>query len=261
MIDIKVLVTKILESLIKTNTSQNYITIGNFAMCWGRETPASINNQKSVSFPITFAAAPYGFATFRGDAKGNTYNQITVKSESTTGMTVYYYEAGGAVKQFNWLALGFIGGGYFLALFSTIERWWRDVEIKGPACSNTPNRFSDRVWNKFRLDLQEIREWQTGSGTCLERRTGYDKHNGILNMEKRWNNKYTHTANDDKWFSLCFFNGRLKQFRNSIRAYIEHIICHCERDECERDTAKRNTCATNCRGSVEVVLVRGCVTC
>lgn len=108
MLDVKKLLTKLVANSIIANSTNNYITIGSFAMCWGRKTPASINNQVSVSFPITFASAPYGFATFHGDAKGSTHNQITTKNETTTGMTIYYYEAGGAVKQFNWLAIGFI---------------------------------------------------------------------------------------------------------------------------------------------------------
>lgn len=129
MLNVKKILTKMLEKTIVEDILHNHIKIGSFAMCWGTATPTSINSQNAVTFPITFVSAPHGFATFRGDAKGNTHNQICVKNETTTGMTVYYYEAGGAVKQFNWLAVGFIGGGYFLKVFSRLaERRWEHAE-------------------------------------------------------------------------------------------------------------------------------------
>lgn len=109
MLDIKKLLTKLVANSIITNSANNYITIGKFAVCWGRKTPPSINTSVSVTFPITFASAPHGFATFHAaSAKGNTHNQITTYNESTTGMTVYYYEASGSIREFNWLAIGFI---------------------------------------------------------------------------------------------------------------------------------------------------------
>ena len=111
MLDIKKLLTKLVANSIITNSTNKYIKIGNFAMCWGIKTPSSINSQNAVNFPITFASAPIGFATFQGDAKGSTYAQIKVKNVTTTGMTVYYYESGGAVRDYSWLAIGFIVGG------------------------------------------------------------------------------------------------------------------------------------------------------
>ncbi len=105
------LLVNMFDKIIFEHIAENYITIGNFAMCWGRGTPSSINSSNTITFPIEFASAPYGLASFCGDAKGNTYNQICVKNQTETSMQVHYYEAGGAVKQFNWLAVGFIGGG------------------------------------------------------------------------------------------------------------------------------------------------------
>ena len=288
MIDIKVLLTKVLQSIRPVVHSYSTSTTLANATDWFIDLFTAPCDCIYVGWVHTsWGSNNTGRRALRGYVKRNgtrTLNSIIhtvpatpsaatdqtipvvlkLNSGDVFGMRVY--QNGGASLT-TWIELTgeyhkIIGGGYFLtALFSAIERWWRDVEIKGPACSNTPNRFSDRVWNGFKLDLQEIRKRQAGSGTCLERRTGYVKHDGILNVEKRWDDKYSHTANDDKWFSLCFFNGRLKQFRNSIRAYFEHIICHSERDKCERDAAKRNTCATNYRSPVEVVLVRGCIAC
>ena len=111
MLDIKKLLTKLVANSIITNSTNKYIKIGNFAMCWGIKTPSSINSQNAVNFPITFASAPIGFATFQGDAKGSTYAPIKVKNVTPTGMTVYYYESGGAVRDYSWLAIGFIVGG------------------------------------------------------------------------------------------------------------------------------------------------------
>lgn len=84
----------------------DYIKIGSLGACWGTGTPSSINSQNAITFPITFLSAPTCFATFQGDAKGSTYAVIKCKSVTTTGMTVYYYESGGSVYNYSWLAIG-----------------------------------------------------------------------------------------------------------------------------------------------------------
>ena len=97
-----------LDNSISSDSINKWVKIGNFAMCWGTKTPSSINSQNAIIFPFTFASPPTGFAGFNGNAKGSTYAQIKVKDVTTTGMTVYFYESGGAVADFSWLAIGFI---------------------------------------------------------------------------------------------------------------------------------------------------------
>lgn len=111
----------IIGSAIKGYPSSNYITIGNYAICWGYKNipsiPASPNGSVAVevNFPITFANVPFvvpfvsaGFGGGRGvvayaDPSLQTTTKGTIRINNIVGSALT-----SATNGLGWIAIGFI---------------------------------------------------------------------------------------------------------------------------------------------------------
>lgn len=108
----------IIGSAIKGYPSSNYMTIGNFAMCWGYvDIPNIAQNSLTTvtpSFPITFTAAPIVvpfFATGMGAGR-NMLMQAPPAIQTTSSASIIIVNNsaafGAATNGCGWIAIGFI---------------------------------------------------------------------------------------------------------------------------------------------------------
>ena len=113
----------VVDKTIEENTENNYIIIGNFAMCWGntdvQAIPASPNGSVAVevNFPITFANVPFvvpfvsaGFGGGRGvvayaDPSLQTTTKGNIRLNNIVGNAIT-----GATNGVGWVAIGSIAG-------------------------------------------------------------------------------------------------------------------------------------------------------
>ena len=173
MLNVKKLLTKLLAKTIVENSANNYITVGNFAMCWGYKDIPNISQNAyatlTPAFPITFMAKPLVipfFATGMGSGR-NMLMQAPAGSQSTTQGSIIVINNGIAftlaTNGCGWVAIGFIGGGYFLKVFSRLaERRWEYAERK-----ETPheNNVCDGHSTQGYIDNEEY--WQNGRKQCV----------------------------------------------------------------------------------------------
>ena len=106
---------------ISVHPSENYITLGDLAICWGYSNIPNIAQNALTTltplFPITFKAAPIVvpfFATGMGAGR-NMLIQAPASAQTASSASIIVVNNGiafgAATNGCGWVAIGFLGGG------------------------------------------------------------------------------------------------------------------------------------------------------